>query len=66
MKWPHHHSAYTLIQVDAGGSVDLGEISAQYLGLEISPYPTSPGVSLDLPVSDSDNEIDSGQELKLP
>jgi hypothetical protein len=54
------------VQVDAGGSVDLGEIAAQYLGLEISPYPTGPGVKLDLPSSDSDGEIDGGQELKLP
>jgi hypothetical protein len=27
------------------GEVDLGEISAQYLALELNPYPTAPGVS---------------------
>lgn len=57
---------FFVFQVDDGGAVDLGEIAAQYLGLEISPYPTGPGVKLDLPSSDSDGEIDGGQELKLP
>jgi len=59
-------AVFFVFQVDDGGAVDLGEIAAQYLGLEISPYPTGPGVKLDLPSSDSDGEIDGGQELKLP
>ena len=32
--------------VGGGGVVDLGELAAQYLSLEIDPYPRAPGVSL--------------------
>jgi hypothetical protein len=46
-------SVYARSKVDAGGTVDLGEIAAQYLGLEINPYPTSPDAKLNLPSSGS-------------
>ncbi len=29
-----------------GGMLDLGELTAQYLSLELDPYPRAPGVSL--------------------
>jgi len=32
--------------------VDLGEIAAQYLGLEIDPYPTSPDADLNIPAAE--------------
>jgi hypothetical protein len=35
------------LQVDAGGSLDVGEIAAQYLYLNMPPYPTLPGKTLD-------------------
>ncbi|TFJ82550.1 hypothetical protein NSK_006134 [Nannochloropsis salina CCMP1776] len=34
-------------EVEAGGEMDLGEIVAQYLYLNLPPYPTLPGKSLD-------------------
>jgi uncharacterized metal-binding protein YceD (DUF177 family) len=32
--------------VMSGGMLDLGELTAQYLALELDPYPRAPGVSL--------------------
>lgn len=34
-------------EVDADGMLDVGEIAAQYLYLDLPHYPTKPGVSLD-------------------
>lgn len=34
-------------EVDAGGVLDVGEIAAQYLYLNMEPYVTMPGKSLD-------------------
>jgi len=36
-------------EADENGYIDIGEIAAQYLSLEINPYPTAPGASLDFP-----------------
>lgn len=33
-------------EMAVGGMIDLGEVAAQYLSLEIEPYPRAPGVSL--------------------
>jgi len=32
--------------VVSGGTLDLGELTAQYLALDLDPYPRAPGVSL--------------------
>lgn len=36
-----------------GGQIDLGEVVAQYLSLEIDPYPRAPGVSLAAQLAES-------------
>jgi hypothetical protein len=36
------------------GMIDMGELIAQYLSLELDPYPRSPGVSLEEVWTDSD------------
>ena len=36
-------------ELSESGEVDLGEIASQYLSLQIDPYATAPGASLDLP-----------------
>jgi uncharacterized metal-binding protein YceD (DUF177 family) len=36
-----------------GGMLDLGELTAQYLSLELDPYPRAPGVSLPAQMKES-------------
>jgi len=33
-------------EIVTGGMIDMGEVVAQYLSLELNPYPRAPGVSL--------------------
>lgn len=40
-----------------GGMIDLGEIVAQYLSLDIDPYPRAPGVSLAAQMSENGVEV---------
>jgi uncharacterized metal-binding protein YceD (DUF177 family) len=37
------------------GMIDLGEVAAQYLSLELDPYPRAPGVSLAAQLQESGN-----------
>ena len=39
------------------GMIDLGEVVAQYLSLEIDPYPRAPGVSLAAQMAESGLEV---------
>lgn len=39
------------------GNIDLGEVTAQYLSLELEPYPRAPGVSLAAQLSEAGAEV---------
>lgn len=41
----------------SNGNIDLGEVVAQYLSLEIDPYPRAPGVSLAAQLSETGTEV---------
>ena len=44
--------------VMVGGMIDLGELVAQYLSLELDPYPRAPGVSL------AEQTVESAEDIK--
>lgn len=41
----------------ANGNIDLGEVVAQYLSLELNPYPRAPGVSLAAQLAEAGTEV---------
>jgi uncharacterized metal-binding protein YceD (DUF177 family) len=46
------------------GQLDLGELTAQYLSLELDPYPRAPGVSLPAPLTETGGET-KNQPFKI-
>jgi uncharacterized metal-binding protein YceD (DUF177 family) len=43
---PHADDMVDEFEVFSGGKIDLGETVAQYLGINLDPYPRKPGASL--------------------
>lgn len=47
----------TAPEIITNGMIDLGEVVAQYLSLEIDPYPRAPGVSLAAQLAETGTEV---------
>lgn len=44
-------------EIAVGGQIDLGEVVAQHLSLELNPYPRAPGVSLAAQMTEAGVEL---------
>lgn len=48
----------------SNGIIDLGEVTAQYLALDLNPYPRAPGVSLAAQMAENGVEIKAGNPFQ--